>query len=176
MKILKYALQAIGILLLIPAVAIATLRFEYRNADGPSILFPGGELVTGDLYTGPEPDWSFTDQIPNVELQLNDPLSSRRIFIMENEGKIYVASSYMTTFLGRLWKEWAVQAEKGDGSVVVRIDGTRYERQLVRVTEGPELVGVVAKMTSKYNSPTTLQSIEGGHTWIFELAPKGVGT
>ena len=173
MKILKYALQAIGILVLIPALAIATARFENRTADGPSILFPGGELVAGDLYSGPEPDWSFTDQIPLVELQLLDPLSSRWIYIMENEGKIYVASSYMSTILGRMWKHWAVQAEEGDGSVVVRLDGTRYERQLVRITEGPELAGVVTKMTSKYNSPTTLQSIEGGHTWIFELAPKG---
>ena len=60
MKILKIALQVAGILLLIPAVAMATLRFDNRSADGPSILFPGGELVSGDLYTGPEPDWSFT--------------------------------------------------------------------------------------------------------------------
>ena len=137
------------------------------------MLFPGGELIAGELYTGPEPNWSFTDEISLVELQLIDPLSSRLIYIMESDGKIYVASSYMSTFLGRLWKEWAVQAEEGDGSVVIRLDGTRYERQLVRITEGPELAGVVAKMTLKYNSPTTLQSIEGGHTGIFELAPKG---
>jgi len=137
------------------------------------MLFPGGELLAGDLYTGQEPDWSFTDQIPLVELQLIEPLSSRLMYIMENEGKIYVASSYMSTFLGRLWKKWAVQAEEGDGSVIIRLAGTRYERQLVRITQGPELAGVVAKMTLKYNSPTTLQSIEGGHTWIFELAPEG---
>jgi hypothetical protein len=159
--------------LLIPALAIATARFENRSADGPSRLFPGGELLAGELYMGPEPDWSFTDEIPLVELQLIDPLSSRLMYIMENGGKIYVASSYMSTFLGRLWKKWAVQAEEGDGAVVMRLDGLRYERQLVRITEGPELGGVVAKMTSKYNSPTTEKSIEGGHTWIFELAPKG---
>ena len=38
----KIVLQVIGILLLVPAVALATLRLDNRNADGPSILFPGG--------------------------------------------------------------------------------------------------------------------------------------
>ncbi|PCJ25582.1 MAG: hypothetical protein COA96_07095 [SAR86 cluster bacterium] len=171
MKILKIGLQVLGIVLLIPSVALATLRFEHRNADGPSILFPGGELRSGDLYTGPEPDWGFTGQISTIELQLNDPVNSRLIWILESEGKIYIASGYMSTFLGRLWKHWAVQADSGDGTAVVRIDGTRYERQLLRVKEGAVLDGVAATMTEKYRSPTNRQSIEEGKTWIFELAP-----
>ena len=44
--------------------------------------------MSGELYTGPEPDWSFTDDVQIVELQLGDPLSSRRIFIMEGDGKV----------------------------------------------------------------------------------------
>ena len=95
MKGVRIALQVLGILILIPAVAIATLRFDNLNADGPSILFPGGELVSGELYTGPEPDWSFTNDVQIVELQLVDPLSSRRIFIMESDGKVYIPSGYM---------------------------------------------------------------------------------
>ena len=185
MNVLKIVLQVVGILLLIPAVAMATLRFDNRNADGPSILFPGGELVSGELYTGPEPDWSFTDDVQTVELQLVDPLSSRLIFVMESEGKVYVPSGYMQSTLGRLWKDWAVQADEGDGLAVVRIDGTRYERQLVRIKEGPVLDGVVAKMSSKYGaaaspediSPEAIKagraSIESGNTWIFEMAPRG---
>jgi hypothetical protein len=51
LKALKIVLQMVGILLLIPAVTIATLRYENRNNDGPSIIFPGGELVAEDLYT-----------------------------------------------------------------------------------------------------------------------------
>ena len=168
---IKFLLQIIGILILIPAVALGTLRFENRDADGPSVLFPGGELVSGELYDGPEPDWGFTDNISTIELQLNDPLSSRLIWIMESDGKIYIASGYMDSFLGRIWKHWAVQADQGDGSAVVRIDGIRYERQLVRITQGPELEGVAAKMTAKYRAPTTRAAIESGNTWIFELAP-----
>ena len=52
MNVLTIVLQVLGILILIPAVAIATLRLDNQNADGPSILFPGGELVSGELYTG----------------------------------------------------------------------------------------------------------------------------
>ena len=172
MKILKIILQVAGILLLIPAVAMATLSFANRNNDGPSIIFPGGELVSGDLYTGPEPDWSFTDQVSTVQLQLDDPLSSRLIWIEESGGKIYITSDYMGTALGRLWKHWAVQAVEGDGMAVVRIDGTRYERKLVRITEGPVLDGVVAKKRAKYRSDISRELIEAGHIWVFELAPR----
>ena len=77
----KIVLQVLGILILIPAVGMATWRVEPRNADGPSILFPGGEMTTGRLHTGPEPDWSFTDDIRLGELQLNDPMASRLIYV-----------------------------------------------------------------------------------------------
>jgi len=173
MKLLTVGAQALGLLLLIPAVALVTLRFEHRNADGPSILFPGGELVSGALYTGSEPDWTLTARVPTVELQLNDPVSSRLIWIVESEGRIYVASGYMSSLLGRLWKHWALQADDGDGLAVVRMNGTRYERRLVRIAEGPALDGVAAALQAKYGMPATRQDIEAGNTWIFELAPRG---
>ena len=122
---------------------------------------------------GPEPDWRFTNQVQTVELQLNEPPSSRLIWIVESEGRIYVASGYMSSFLGRLWKHWAVQADQGDRLAVIRIDGTRYERTLVRIEEGPVLDGVAAAMTAKYGAPTTRQDVEAGNTWIFQLAPRG---
>ena len=172
MKIIKSVLQIVGIFLLIPAVAMATLRYETRNDDGPSIIFPGGELVSGDLYTGPEPDWSFTDQVSTIELQLNDPLSSRLIWIEESAGKIYITSDYMGTTLGRLWKHWAVRAVEGDDMAIVRINGIRYERKLVRITEGDELDGVVAKKRAKYRSAISREMIADGTVWIFELAPR----
>ena len=78
MKIVTIGHQALGLLALSLGVAIATLSFANRNADGPSILFPGGKLVTGELYSGPEPDWSFTDDVQVIELQLEDPPRSRR--------------------------------------------------------------------------------------------------
>lgn len=171
MKVITYGIQILGVLVLIPAVALATLRIENSNDDGASVVFPGGELVSGELYSGPEPDWSFTDEISTIELQLFDPASSRRIWILESQGRIYVVSGYMNSFLGRLWKHWAVQADEGDGRAIIRIGDTRYERRIVRVESGPELDGVTAKLTAKYNSPTTRESIEAGDGWVFELQP-----
>lgn len=172
MKKFTVVLQLLGLILLIPAVALGTLRFENRNNDGPSILFPGGELTSGVLHNGPDPDWSFTQEISTVELQLED-MSSSLIWVHESEGKIYVASGYMNSFLGRLWKHWAVLADEGSGLAVVRINGVRYERQLVRIKEGAVLEGYAEASKSKYNSPTTRASIEAGNTWVFELAPRG---
>jgi hypothetical protein len=81
--------------------------------------------VSGQIHNGPDPDWGFTDAIPTIELQLNDPVSSRLIYILESEGKIYVISGYMSTTLGRLWKYWAVAANEGNGLGVLRIGNHR---------------------------------------------------
>jgi hypothetical protein len=169
MKIIKLAFQVLGLLLLMPMIAIATLRYEVSHNDGPSIVFPGGELVTGELYRGPEPNWSFTDDVSTIDLQLYDPLASRLIWIEESAGKIYITSDYMGTWLGRLWKHWAVQAYEGDGLALIRVDGMLYERKLVRVLEGSVLDGVIAKKISKYRSRITKEAILSGETWVFEL-------
>ena len=182
MKILKTVLQAIGFVVLIGAVSIATLRIQRSSADGATVVFPGGELISGDLHTGPEPDWSFTDDIFTIELQLNDPMATRRIFILESEGKIYVVSGYMKSFLGKIWKEWAFDADEGNDEGVLRVNNVRYPRQLVRIKEGAVLDGVSAKLLAKYSGvPTPVSAtaiataradIEDGNSWIFELAPR----
>ena len=182
MKILKIALGVVGFVVLIGAVAIGTLRIQRSSADGATVVFPGGEMVAGELHTGPEPDWSFTDDIFTIELQLNDPMATRRIFILESEGKIYVVSGYMKSFLGKIWKEWAFDADEGNDEGVLRVNNVRYPRQLVRVKEGDVLNGVSAKLLAKYSGvPTPVSAeaiataragIEDGNSWIFELAPR----
>ena len=182
MKILKIALQVIGFVVLIGAVTIGTLRIQRSSADGATVVFPGGEMMAGELHTGPEPDWSFTDGIFTIELQLNDPMATRRIFILESEGKIYVVSGYMKSFLGKIWKEWAFDADEGNDEGVLRVNNVRYPRQLVRIKEGDVLNGVSAKLLAKYSGvPTPVSAeaialsradIENGNSWIFELAPR----
>jgi len=179
----KIVLQILGVLILIPALAMATMRIENRNADGPSILFPGGEMTSGELHTGPEPDWSFINLIQLVELQLNDPMASRLIYILESEGRPFIISGYMTTWLGKLWKEWAFEADRGNNEGVLRINDIRYPRTLVRVTEGDVLDGVAANLITKYGgAPTaspeaiaaTRAGIEAGNSWVFELVPREI--
>ncbi len=182
MKILKIVLQVVGFLVLIGAVAIGTLRIQRGSADGATVVFPGGEMVSGELHMGPEPDWSFTDDIFTIELQLNDPMSTRRIFILESEGKIYVVSGYMKSFLGKIWKQWAFDADAGNDQGVLRVNNVRYPRQLVRVKEGDVLDGVAAKLLAKYSgvpTPVSAQAIataradiEDGNSWVFELVPR----
>jgi hypothetical protein len=171
MKIAKNVIIVVLGLLLIPVTAVGTAAVKQRFADGPNRVFSGGRLVAGDLHTGPEPDWSFVKDIPTIEMQLVEPARSRRIWVAEAEGKLYVWSGYMSTAVGRLWKRWPVQAER-DGRAVLRINGTRYERQLARITSGDVLDGISAAIGSKYPSETTRASVEAGEAWVFEAAPR----
>ena len=178
---LRIILQILGIFVLLLLVTIVTKRMQYSDHDGPSILFPGGALVSGQLHSGAEPDWSFTDDTFTIELQTSNPVSSRKIFIAEHDGKIYVPSGYMKSFLGQLWKDWAFDAADGDNLAVARIEGKRYERTLVRVRDKAITDGVGAKIAQKYSpggevTPEALaevrRSIDDEETWIFELAPR----
>ena len=171
MKIIKRIILIALCLLLIPVTAIATAAAKQRFADGPNRVFSGGPLRSGELYSGPEPDWSFANTIPTIEMQLLDPPRSRRIWTTEYAGKIYVWSGYMGTTVGRLWKRWPVQAER-DGRAVMRIAGKRYERQLLRIKSGEILDGISAAITSKYPSRTTRAAVEAGEVWVFEAAPR----
>jgi hypothetical protein len=172
MNLLGRAVIVITCLLLIPIAAVATAGAKQRFEDGPNRVFSGGPLVAGDLHSGPDPDWSFVSEISTIELQLLDPAQSRRIWIAEYENKIYVWSGYMGNPIGRIWKQWPIQAER-DGRAVIRINGVRYERQLQRIQSGDVLDGLTATITGKYPSATTRAAVEAGDVWVFEAAPRG---
>jgi hypothetical protein len=172
MTLAKKALIGLGVLVLIPIVAIGTLLFASGYRDGASLLFGGGELVSGELVTGAEPDWAFARDVPTIELQLYTPLRSRVMWIVVHEGKPYVISGYMSSAIGRMWKRWPVQAER-DGRAVLRINGKRYERTLKRIKTGPEVEGIAAELRRKYQYQVTPADIEAGSTWLFELTPRG---
>ena len=171
MKMFKRIIVIALCLVLIPVTAVATAAVKQRFADGPNRVFSGGVLESGELHTGAEPDWRFVNEIPTIEMQLLDPPRSRRIWTAEYDGKIYVWSGYMATAVGRLWKRWPLQAER-DGRAMMRIDGIRYERQLVRIKSGPILDGISAAIRNKYPSQTTRATVEAGETWVFEAAPR----
>ena len=171
MQIVKNTIIVILCLILIPVTAVSTAAVNQRLSDGSNFVFSGGPLVEGELYSGPEPDWSFVDDVPLIELQLINPPTTRTIWTAENEGKLYVWSGYMGTTVGRMWKQWPLQAE-ADGRAIVRINGVRYERNLRRIQSGPDLEGIAAAITNKYPSQTTPASIESGSVWLFEAEPR----
>ncbi len=174
--IVRRVLVVVAILILVPVVALGALMVSARFSDGPSAVFSGGPLVAGELVTGPEPDWSFAHDVGTIELQLLDPPRSRTIWIAEHEGKAYVVSGYMDSFIGRRWKKWPAQAER-DGRAIVRIEGKRYERQLVRIRTGAIVDDVAAAFNRKYNIDVrrppgmTRAEVESGKLWLFEMAP-----
>ena len=168
----RKVLLVVGVLILIPVVVLGALAVSARFSDGPSVVFSGGPLVAGELVTGPEPDWSFARDVGTIELQLLDPPRSRLIWIAEHEGKIYVVSGYMGNFIGRLWKQWPPQAER-DSRAILRIEGKRYERTLVRMKTGPVVEGVMAEFGRKYGFSGGSAAVTSGNTWLFELAPRG---
>ena len=171
MPVAARALIVVGCLLLIPVTAVLTAAAKQRFADGPNRVFSGGRLMSGELHAGPEPDWSFVEDIGTVELQLLDPPRSRRIWTTEHDGKLYVWSGYMGTAVGRLWKRWPIQAMQ-DGRAVIRIEGKRYERQLVRIESGEILDGISSAIRDKYPSQVTRAAVEAGDSWVFEAAPR----
>ena len=171
MKIFKNTVIVILCLLLIPVTAISTAAVKQRFADGPNFVFSGGPLEAGELYAGSEPDWSFVNDIPTIEMQLLEPPTSRIIWTVEHNSKLYVWSGYMGTTVGQLWKQWPLQAEE-DGRALIRINGIRYERQLNRIQSGPELDGITQAITAKYPSRTTSEDVESGDVWLFEATPR----
>ena len=88
----------------------------------------------------------------------------------------------MKSFLGKIWKEWAFDADEGNDEGVLRVNNVRYPRKLVRIKDGDVLNGVSSKLLAKYSgvpSPVSAEAIaaaradiENGNSWIFELAPR----
>jgi hypothetical protein len=169
MKFLKWVAGAIGVLIL----AVVLVVFGARFRDGPLAIIPGGPLEAGELYTGPEPDWTFARDIPEMEFQLVEPPLSRTIWLEVYDKKLYVVSGYMNSAVGKVWKMWPAQAEK-DGRAIVRIDGKRYERQLVRILDDQStLAGIGAEVKRKYGAPLTADLAATGDAWFFALEPRG---
>ena len=158
-----------GLLILVTATATAAIKQRFQ--DGPNRVFSGGALASGALHQGPEPDWQFVNEVDTIELQLLEPEQSRRIWTASVNGKIYVWSGYMNSFVGRLWKSWPAQAER-DGRAVLRVNGVRYERQLVRISSGAGLEELTQLINDKYSSQATPATIDSGDLWMFEAAPR----
>ena len=174
-------LKVLGAIVCIILLVVAGVLIAARFADGPLEMIAGGPFSSGEQYAGAEPDWSFVRDMPTVQFQLIDPDRSRTTWIIEHEGKIYIPCGYMTTWWGRIWKKWPIEVEK-DGRAILRINGKLYDRQLVRIKEGPELVPILRKLSVKYMGANPqevaqvpedqiLQAVTSDYLWVFEMAP-----
>ena len=145
-----------------------------RFSDGPLAIIAGGAFTTGQQVSEPVPDWSFVHDTEEVEFQSLEPARSRTTWIVEHEGKAYIPSGYMTTWWGKIWKKWPIEAER-DGRILLRVDGKIYERQLVRVESGPLIAPITAELSRKYaggENGIPADAVTSGYLWLFELAPR----
>ena len=175
-------LKVLGAIVIVIIVVITGALTAARFGDGPWGIVAGGPFSTGEKITGPESDWTFLGDIATVEFQLMDPDRSRTTWIVEHQGKIYIPSGYMTTWWGKIWKQWPLEVED-DGRAILRVNGKLYDRQLVRITEGPALFPVVKKIAIKYLGANAeemakapkeqvLEAVTSGYLRIFELVPR----
>ena len=167
---LKWLGAAIGVLVLSLVALVVGARF----GDGPMGLLPGGPLEAGELVAGAEPDWTFARNIGEMEFQLVEPPQSRTIWLQVYDKKLYVVSGYMNSAVGKLWKQWPAQALKDDRAVI-RIDGKRYERKLVRILDDrPVLEGIASEVNRKYGAALHADMAASGDAWFFALPPRDV--
>ena len=170
---MRSILRFVGGLLALFVLAIVVVLVAARFADGPVAIVAGGPFTSGELVTGPEPDWSFVRGLQEVEFQLVDPPRSRTTWILNHGDKAYIPCGYMTTWWGRIWKRWPIEVEKDDRAIL-RIGGKLYDRRLVRIEEGPMVAPLLAQLGRKYlgGNETPSEAVTAGYLWLFELAPR----
>ncbi|HTO07132.1 MAG TPA: hypothetical protein VMR86_08750 [Myxococcota bacterium] len=171
------------------------LFIAHKLSDGPMGPISGGPLRAGPLVTDPNVDWAaaLAAQRPGqgIELELVATGESRTVGAFAHDNALYVPCD-----LGFLWrrtpnagmrfmggliysvKHWNHDAEK-DGRVVLRIDGKRYERQAVRVTD-PELLAALRQHTEEgverfFGARLAPGPADPDAIWFFRMDPRASG-
>jgi hypothetical protein len=143
MRILKILGAIVAALLLVVAAAFVAARFH----DGPLAMIPGGPFSSGELVSSPISDWSFTESVETIELQLAEDDTSRTTWILVSDGRAFIPCS-----LGfPPGKSWHLRADQ-DGRAIIRILGKRYPVTLKRLDSSTLESELEAIVSSKYGS------------------------
>jgi len=158
-RAIRWGAGVLGVLLAGVALFAGVVRF----GDGPVGVFPGGPLVSGAMIHMPVDDWGFARDVELVELQLMSPLRSRTTWVVVEGERAFIPCGAPGF---RLWKQWPHQA-LADGRALVRIEGSRYPVQLLRVEDEDLARRLRENAQRKY--PTS-EGVEM-EVWFFELTP-----
>ena len=157
---------AAGVALVVALVAVVAVAA--RLSDGPIGPFPGGAFGEGPVSAEQEVDWSFAAPIPEIEFQLLEPVRSRVVWVIVHEGELYIPCGFPNF---RLWKQWPHEALE-DGRALLRIDGTLYLRQAVRVSD-PALIETLTSLALEKYKP--LEGAADSEIWYFRMDPRTSG-
>jgi hypothetical protein len=159
MRILRWLLYAIVAL----AIVVGVVALAARFADGPVGAFPGGPFRSGEFVEDAAVDWTPATDVPEVELESAG--RSRTTWILVLDGEAYIPAS-LDFPPGKRWHLEALEQP----DAVVRIDGRRYKRRLVRVDDEALRKRLIQVVGAKYGrGPVRDES----RAWFFHLAPPG---
>ena len=169
---LRKLISCFGVLLLLVAMGLLGMRFS----DGPIGILSGGKFSSGDLQPTAN-DFSMLEGLDTIEFQTMDPSTSRTIWLVVYESRLFFVSGYMNTSYGKLWKQWPSYLEQDD-SILIRANGRLYPQRLERLLDAPEIPAVMGKFAEKYglgsvdSPPEAVRSmIKKGDAWLFEVLP-----
>ena len=161
----------LGLIVTIVAILFA-VYLGLRHHDGPMEVIRGGPFQTGELVTtNPAQDWQFLQDRMVVELQLVEPSTSRVMWLVVHDNRLFILSAFMKTKYGRVWKQWPHHAEK-DNRALMRVDGKIYPRTLVRLDADAVNQTVIDEFMRKYQVELRKEDVASGATWFYELAPR----
>jgi hypothetical protein len=141
---MKTLLKIVGAMLVCLALALVVLRITGLNPHGRT----PGLWLTGDVVTTPVTDWSFTEKVPNIELQTQSWYllpHSVTINCLDYNGQLYV-SSIFPAGTPRSWNDNVMR----DPHVRIKIGDKLYDRTLSLVTDPAEMNGVLQARAKKY--------------------------
>ena len=155
-------------------VIITTGLVAMRFSDGPYGMLSGGAFSSGTAQSSLS-DWSFLAGREVIEFQTMAPETSRTIWLVVVEQKLYFVSGYMNTVVGKIWKQWPGHvAEKN--AILIRVDGSIYPQRLKRLLDQPAVPSVMRKFSKKYGlgsedarDDAILAMVGAGDVWLFEV-------
>jgi len=178
LRLVKGFLLGAAVIALLLTLGFAIMRIH----DGPVEFFPwftisiGGPFISGEPVSSPV-NWDFIEDVGEIEIQTLTPATSRTVWAPVVDGDLYIVSGYMSSPLGRLWKQWPTYME-ADNRVLIRIDGKIYEQRLNRISEGPITAAVMSEVARKYfNGPDAINpdagaAVSSGSVWLFEVVDR----
>jgi len=140
----KRLLQSLGIIVVCLILILIILRI---TGFGPHARTPGLWLK-GNVVTTPVTDWSFTDQIPVVQLQTETSYllpHSVNINCLNYNGQLYLVSVYPAG-TAHTWNDNVIR----DPHVRLKIGDQIYDRTVSLVTDPAEQEGVLQARHTKY--------------------------